>query len=152
MSVNSCTFMGNLGIDPDLRFLPDGRAVVNISIACGEKWKDADGNIQERTEWIRAVCFGKRAEVIGEHFKKGSQIYIHGKMRTRDYEKDGVKHWATEIIIDDFQFCGQKSESGSQKAEQQASAYSGQAQSQPSVQQAPSHDNFDDDYNDSIPF
>lgn len=151
MALNLCQFMGNLGQDVDLRYLPDGTAVANFSLACGERWKDkATGEIKEKTEWIRAVCFGKRAEIISEHFKKGSQIYISGKMRTRDYEKDGVKHWATEIVINEFQFCGQRSDGGSQRAEQQAGAYSSNNQSS----QHPPYrrpDNFDD-FNDDIPF
>ncbi len=156
MALNLCQFMGNLGQDPDLRFLPDGRAVANISIACGKKWKDKQtGEIKEHTEWIRAVIFGKRAEVVADHFKKGSQIYISGEQRTRSYEKDGIKHYATEIVAHEFQFCGQRVDgSGDIKANQQASAYDQQGatnnQSGASQRQSspPDYDDFDDD----IPF
>lgn len=142
MSINLCQFMGNLGADPELKTLPDGRAVVNFSLACGEKWKDkTTGEIKEKTEWIRVVMFGKRAEVVNEHFKKGSQIYVTGKMRTRDYEKDGVKHWATEIVADEFQFCGNRpaGSGGEAKAQQQAQAYEGMPE-------------YGDSFNDDIPF
>jgi single-strand DNA-binding protein len=149
MALNLMQCMGNLGQDPDIRYLPDGRAVANLSIACGERWKDKEsGEIKENTEWIRAVAFGRRAEVIGEYFKKGSQIYISGKMRTREYEKDGVKHWATEIVIDNFEFCGQRSGGNDAKAQQQAAAYGQQSAQQP----AAAHDNYDAPYDDDIMF
>ena len=135
--------MGNLGADPDKKILPDGTALVNFSIACGEKWKDrATGELKEKTEWVRAVAFGRRAEVIAEYFKKGSQIYVQGKMCTRSYEKDGVKHYATEILVSDFQFCGQRSGGGNdERAGQQAAAYGHGAMPEPSV-----------DFDDDIPF
>ncbi|MFA5920184.1 MAG: single-stranded DNA-binding protein [Methylococcaceae bacterium] len=164
MSLNLFQAMGNLGQDVDIKYLPDGRAVGNFSIACGEKWKDkTSGEIKESTEWIRCVVFGRRAEVISEHFKKGSQIYISGKMRTRMWEKDGTKHYATEIVVDNFQFCGTRNEGG-QKAAQQAEAYQNTGSNQksaPRTQQGnnngmpdysgaptPNYDDFDDD----IPF
>jgi single-strand DNA-binding protein len=152
MALNLMQCMGNLGQDPDIRYLPDSRAVVNISIACTDRYKDKQtGEVKENTEWIRAVAFGRRAEVIGEHFKKGSQIYISGKMRTREYEKDGVKHWATEIVIDNFEFCGQRSGGNDAKAQQQASAYGQQSAQRPAkpVQQT---DNFDEDGFEDCPF
>ena len=152
MALNLMQCMGNLGQDPDIRYLPDSRAVVNISIACTDRYKDKQtGEVKENTEWIRAVAFGRRAEVIGEYFKKGSQIYISGKMRTREYEKDGVKHWATEIVIDNFDFCGQRSGGNDAKAQQQASAYGQQSAQQRPAQNAP-RDNFDDDFMDDAPF
>lgn len=157
MSVNKCTFMGNLGADPDIRYMSDGRAVANLSIACGERWKDkTTDEIKEHTEWIRAVVFGKRAEVIAEHFKKGSQIYIEGKMRTRKWQdNNGKDNWTTEIVVDAFEFCGQRSGGGDAKAQQQAAAYdrgapaqSGSAHGQGNMPPPPDYDNFDDD----IPF
>lgn len=160
MSLNQCNFLGNLGQDPDLRYLPDGRAVTNLSIACSERWKDKNtGELKENTEWIRAVSFGKRAEVIAEYFKKGSQIYVSGKMRTRSYEKDGVKHYATEIVIDNFQFIGSRG-TGDAKAQQQDTAYGNGPSKPPSGQNkasAPDYSNMppppgDYDYDDSIPF
>jgi len=127
MSLNQCNFMGNLGSDVALAYLPDGRAVGNFSIACTEKWKDKDsGQIKEVTEWVRIVMFGRRAEVVAKYFKKGHQIYLSGKMRTRQWEKDGVKHYITEIIADEFQFCGNAPAGGDgNKPAQQEAAYSG---------------------------
>ena len=159
MSLNLCQFMGNLGQDVDLRFLPDGRPVGNFSIACGEKWKDKQtGEIKEQTEWIRCVCFGRRAEVIAEYCKKGSQIYVSGKMRTRMWEKDGAKHYATEIVVDNFHFCAASSGGGNnEKARQQANAYGQGAEEKPGGQKTSDngyanmqHDH--DDFNDSMPF
>ena len=149
MAINNCVFMGNLGDDPDIKHFPDGTTVANLSIACGKKWKDkVTGELKEHTEWIRAVVFGKRAEVIGEYFKKGSQIHVTGEMRTRSYEKDGVKHWATEIVVSDFQFCGQRNgNSGGEKASQQAQAYH-----QQSSGNASKPDDFGDFDDLDIPF
>ena len=155
MSINHCTFMGHLGQDPEIKYLPDGTAVANISVACSEKWKDkVSGEIKEKTEWIRAVVFGKRAEVIAEHFKKGSQIHITTKARTRDYDKDGVKVYVTEFVISEFQFCGQRTDTGGAKATQQAAAYGGQAQQAPkqAAPNYPDNNNYPDDFSDDILF
>jgi single-strand DNA-binding protein len=164
MSLNLCQFLGNLGQDPDIRFMPDGRAVVNLSIACGERWKDKNtGEIKENTEWVRAVCFGKRAEVIAEHFKKGSQIYVSGKMRTRKWQDQaGQDRYSTEIVVDDFQFIDRKpGNGGEQRAQQQATAYGqGQSGSRAPAQTkgGPDYSNMPppppnyDDFDDDIPF
>ena len=154
MSINQCIFLGNLGSDPDLKFLPDGREVVNISVACTEKWKDKnDGQIKEHTEWIRAVCFGKRAKAIADYFKKGSQIHITTKSRTRKYQKDGIDHWTTEYVISHFHFCGNKqSVNGDARAQQQAQAYqpaSGKP-AQPETPPMPAYDGGD--FDDDMPF
>ena len=157
MSINLCQFIGNLGQDPDLRYMPDGRAVVNLSIACSERWKDKQtGETKESTEWIRAVCFGKRAQVIAEHFKKGSQIYVSGKMRTRQYEQDGIKRYSTEIVVEEFQFCGNRSGNGDTKAQQQAAAYDRspvpKGVDNPSVSAYSGDAGSYDDFDDQIPF
>lgn len=126
MPLNLCQFIGNVGQPPDKKYLPDGTCVVNFSLACGERWKDkTSGDIKEKTEWVRAVCFGKRAEVIAEYVTKGQQIYISGKLRSRSYDKDGDTRYITEIVIEDFQFTGNKAGSGTgeDKAQQQAEAY-----------------------------
>jgi len=151
MSINKCVFMGNLGADPDLRYLPTGTAVVNFSIACSKRWTDkATGEIKDKTEWIRLVSFGRRAEVIAEHFKKGSLIYVEGEQCTRSYEKDGVKHWVTEIVVSEFQFCGQQGNSGNDaRASQQASAY---GKAQPNNPTMPPVPPAYEDFNDDIPF
>lgn len=156
MSINRVEVMGNLGADVDLRFLPDGRAVGNFSVACGEQWKDkTTGEKKEHTEWIRCVCFGKRAEIIAEYHKKGSQIYVSGKMRTRKWQDQaGVDRYTTEVVVDDFQFCGQRAGGGSDaKAQEQARAYQQQGGNRssnepPMPDAAPGGYDFDDD----IPF
>jgi single-strand DNA-binding protein len=139
--LNQCQFIGRLGNDPETKFLPTGGAVTNISIACGEKWKDKQtGQPQERTEWIRVVAFGKLAEIMGEYLRKGSQVYISGSMRTRSWEKDGQKHYSTEIVADKMQMLGGRPESGSASAPSAQPAQQGYSQ--------PAEKDFDQD----IPF
>jgi single-strand DNA-binding protein len=156
MSVNRVILKGNLGADPQVAYLPNGTAVANFSLALNERWKDKDGNVQERVEWQRVVAFGKRAEVIGEYVKKGNELYVEGKLRTRDYEKDGVKHYITEVVLDNFDFCGQRSggDTGNAKAQQQAAAY-GQGGSAKGGNKPPAYDAPPPDYSDfddDIPF
>jgi single-strand DNA-binding protein len=112
-SVNKVILIGNLGRDPETRYLPDGRAVTNISIATTDTWKDkASGEKKEATEWHRIAFFGRLAEIAGEYLKKGSQVYIEGKLRTRKYEKDGQDHYSTEIIADEMRMLGSRSGMG----------------------------------------
>ena len=109
--LNRCEFIGRLGQDPEIRYMPNGDAVANISIACGESWKDKNtGEKQERTEWVRVSAFKKLAEIIGEYLHKGSQVYISGKMRTRKWQdKDGNDRYTTEIIADQMQMLDSRS-------------------------------------------
>ena len=107
-SVNKVILVGHLGKDPETRFMPSGDAVANFSIATTEKWKDKDGEKQERTEWHRCSAFGKTAEVCGEYLKKGSLVFVEGKLQTRKYQKDGQDHYSTEIRIDRVQFLDSK--------------------------------------------
>lgn len=121
MSLNRAQIMGNLGADPDTKYLPSGDTVTNLSIATTDKWKDKQtGEQKERTEWHRVSFFGRKAEVIAEYFRKGDQIYIEGSLQTRKYEKDGVTHYATEIKGREFQFCGDTSGSKGSTSESQA--------------------------------
>ncbi len=109
-SVNKVILVGNLGRDPETRYLPDGKAVTNISIATTESWRDKDsGEKKEKTEWHRISFFGRLAEVAGEYLKKGSPIYVEGRLQTREWEKDGVKRYSTEIIAENLQMLGSKS-------------------------------------------
>lgn len=94
--------IGNLGKDPELKYTPSGIAVATFSIATSESWKDQDGNQQEKTEWHNIVVWRKLAEIAGEYLKKGKKIYLEGKLQTRNYEKDGVKRYITEIVADSF--------------------------------------------------
>jgi single-strand DNA-binding protein len=99
--------VGNLGRDPETRYMPDGGAIANISIATTSTWKDKSGEKQEATEWHRIAFFGKLAEIAGEYLKKGSQVYVEGKLRTRKWQdKDGVEKYTTEVIADAMQMLG----------------------------------------------
>ena len=136
--LNLCQFIGRLGQDPEIRHTAGGDPIANLSIACGRSWKDKSGQKQEQTEWIRVVAFRKLAEIIGEYLKKGSQVYINGRMQTRKYEKDGQTHYSTEILADQMQMLGSKGDAGGggyQKPQQQAPAPAGGV-----------------DFNDDVPF
>lgn len=99
--VNKVILIGNLGADPDTRYLPNGNAVSNITLATSDSWKDREtGQQQERTEWHRVVFFGKLAEIVGQYLRKGSKVYVEGRLQTREWEKDGVKRYTTEVVVD----------------------------------------------------
>jgi len=104
--LNNCNFIGRLAKNPEVRFTPGGDAICNFSIACGWKSKDKDG-----TEWIRATAFGKLASICGEYLKKGSQVFISGRMTTRKWQnKEGIDQYTTEINVDKMQMLGGKSD------------------------------------------
>ncbi|MGH8631463.1 MAG: single-stranded DNA-binding protein [Burkholderiales bacterium] len=109
-SVNKVILIGNLGRDPEVRYMPSGDAVTNISIATTETWKDKNGEKQEQTEWHRVALFGKTAEIAGEYLKKGSQVYIEGRLQTRKWtDKEGHERYTTEIRADRMQMLGSRS-------------------------------------------
>lgn len=112
-SVNKVLLIGRLGQDPTTRYMPDGSAVTNLSIATSEKWKDkATGEQVEKVEWHRVSLFGRLAEVAGEYLKKGALAYFEGKLQTRKWtDKDGVEKHTTEIVADRMQMLGSKRES-----------------------------------------
>ena len=116
-SVNSVTIVGYLGRDPDVRYMPNGDAVANCSIACNETWKDKSGQKQERVEFINLVFYRKLAEIVGEYCKKGQSIYVSGRMVTRKWQdKSGNDRYTTEIVCDELQMLGGKREgSGTQQ-------------------------------------
>lgn len=99
-SLNKVQLIGNLGKDPELKYTPSGVAVATFSIATSESWKDQEGNQQEKTEWHNIVAWRKLAEICGEYLKKGKKVYLEGKLQTRNYEKDGIKRYITEIVAD----------------------------------------------------
>jgi single-strand DNA-binding protein len=102
-SVNKVTLIGNLGKDPELRYTSSGVAVATFSMATSESWKDPDGNAQERTQWHNIVAWRKLAEIVGEYLKKGSKIYLQGRLQYRNYDdKNGVKRYVTEIVMDEL--------------------------------------------------
>jgi len=103
MAVNKFIGIGNLGRDPIMRFMPDGKAVANISICITEKYKDKQGEAKEVNEWVNIVFFGRLAEVVGQYLKKGQQVYVEGKLRTEKYQKDGQDKYITKIVGDTMQ-------------------------------------------------
>jgi single-strand DNA-binding protein len=108
-SVNKVILVGNLGRDPETRYMPDGGAITNFSIATTDQWKDKSGEKQEKTEWHRISTFQRLAEIAGEYLKKGSQVYIEGRLQTRKWtDKDGVEKYTTEIIADKMQMLGSR--------------------------------------------
>ncbi len=99
--INKVILIGNVGADPESRYLANGNQVTNITLATTDSWKDKQsGQQQDRTEWHRVVFFGKVAEIAGQYLKKGSQCYIEGRIQTREWEKDGIKRYTTEIVVD----------------------------------------------------
>ena len=108
-SVNKVIIIGNLGRDPETRYMPEGGAITNISVATTEKWKDKNGEMQEKTEWHRVAFFGKLAEIAGEYLKKGSQVYVEGRLQTRKWQdKDGQDKYMTEIVANQMQMLGSR--------------------------------------------
>jgi single-strand DNA-binding protein len=109
--VNKVILIGNLGKDPEMRYLPNGDPVVKFPLATGAKWKDKNGQFQERTDWHNIVAFRRQAEVCNEYLKKGSPVYVEGRIQTRSYDdRDGNKKWITEIIAQSIQMLGRKGE------------------------------------------
>lgn len=159
--VNKVIIIGNLGQDPEVKYMPSGGAVTNISVATSESWKDKNtGQTQERTEWHRVVFYNRLAEIAGEYLKKGSKVYLEGSLRTRKYQaQDGTDRYTTEIIGNEMQMLDSQGQGAGQGAQ---GGYAAQPQSQPHQQrqsqgQAPagqaaapagSFDQFDDD----VPF
>ena len=109
--INKVILVGNLGNDPEVRYAQSGSAITTISVATTEAWKDKNGEQQERTEWHRVKFFGRLAEIAGEYLRKGRQVYVEGSLRTDKYtDKDGVERYATDIIGNELQMLGGKSE------------------------------------------
>lgn len=112
--VNKVILVGNLGRDPEVRYSPNGQAIANVTIATSDSWKDRNtGEKQERTEWHRVVFFGRLAEIAGEYLKKGSQIYVEGRLQTRKWQdKDGNDRYTTEIVANEMQMLGSRGGAG----------------------------------------
>src|ERR1700692_474134 len=112
-SVNKVILIGNLGRDPETRYMPDGGAIPTLSVATPHVWKDKNGEKQEKTEWHRVAFFGKLAEIAGEYLKKGSQVYVEGRLQTRKWQdKEGQEKYTTEIIADRMQMLGSRAGAG----------------------------------------
>ena len=107
--INKVILVGNLGRDPETRYLPSGGAVTNVSLATSRAWKDRDsGEQKEKTEWHRVVFFNRLGEIAGEYLKRGSKVYVEGELRTREWEKEGQKHFTTEIVATEMQMLDSK--------------------------------------------
>ena len=164
-SINKVTLIGNLGKDPEVRHTQDGAPIVTLAIATSDSWKDkATGEKREKTEWHRVVMFGKLAEIAGEYLKKGSKVYIEGELRTRDWEKDGQKHYTTEVVASEMQMLDSRGEmggggssfGGSGGGQGGGSSSGGSGGSQGGGGSSPAGDDFgpppSDDFDDDIPF
>ena len=149
-SVNKVIIVGNLGADPETRYLPSGEAVTNIRVATTDKWKDkASGEMKEATEWHRISFFGRLAEIAGEYLKKGSQVYVEGRLRTRKYQdkETGKDRYSTEITADRMQMLGSRAGAGEPREDREP-ASKGDARPAPAKKPAGKFDDMEDD----IPF
>lgn len=149
--VNKVILIGNLGGDPEVRYMPSGGAVTNVTIATSEAWKDKQsGDPQERTEWHRVVFFNRLAEIAGEYLRKGSKVYVEGSLRTRKWQdQSGADRYTTEIIGNEMQMLDTRGGAAPANAASSSSAGRGQAMpSAPVLEAVPMEEAFDDD----IPF
>ena len=144
--INKVILVGNLGADPETRYMPSGSAVTNLSVATSEQWKDKQtGEQKERTEWHKVAMFNRLAEIAAEYLRKGSQVYIEGKLRTRKWQdRDGNDRWTTEIIADEMQMLGGRGGGGSAPMSSDSGPGGGSSGGSP---QGPP-----DDFEDDIPF
>ncbi|MES1926165.1 single-stranded DNA-binding protein [Salinisphaera sp. T31B1] len=172
--VNKAILIGNLGADPETRYTAGGTAVTNINVATSDTWRDkSSGEMQERTEWHRVVFFARLAEVAGEYLRKGSKVYVEGRIQTRKWQnKDGVDQYTTEIVANEMQMLDSKGGGGGsapfgggggqqQRPQSSGGGYGGAQRgggqsgpgNQPQPQRQPAGDpGFDDDLDDDIPF
>ncbi|MDX1455256.1 MAG: single-stranded DNA-binding protein [Gammaproteobacteria bacterium] len=145
--INKVILVGNLGADPETRYSANGNAVTKIRVATSDQWKDKQtGEQQERTEWHRITAFGRLAEIMGEYLKKGSQVYIEGKLQTSSYEKEGQTHYSTDIICNEMQMLGGRGGSGG------GDFGGGGARPQSSPSSKPAPASGGSDFDDDIPF
>jgi len=150
--VNKVILVGNLGQDPEVKYMQNGKAVANLSIATSESWNDQQGQKQERTEWHRLTAYDKLAEIIGEYVKKGSKIYVEGKLQTRKWQdQQGQDRYTTEVIINQMQMLDGKKDGG-QQAQQQQQRQLQQQPRQQAPQQAPVNNAPQIDFDSDIPF
>jgi single-strand DNA-binding protein len=154
--VNKAIILGSLGQDPDIRYTAGGAAVANISIATNEQWKDKEsGEMQERTEWHRVVFFGRLAEIVGEYLRKGSQVYVEGRIQTRKWQdKEGKDRYTTEIVASEMQMLGSRSggTAASFDQSQQPQQSTHHSNDVPGAAPATPGGSSNDDFDDDIPF
>ena len=159
-SVNKVILVGNLGRDPEVRYLPSGDQVANVTIATSSKYKSKTGEMVEETEWHRVTFFGKLAEIVGQYLKKGRSVYVEGRIKTRKYtDKDGVEKYATDIIANEMQMLGSREGLGEPSGDDDASG-AGPARAAAPARPAPASrpaapvkpSSGFDDMDDDIPF
>jgi len=149
MSVNKAILIGHLGKDPEVRYMPSGEAVFNVALATSETWKDKSGVKQERTEWHNIVFFKRLAEIVGEYLKKGSLIYVEGRITTEKWtDKEGRDRYTTKIVANEMKMLGSKSGGGSFEVVENQSSAPAAKPAAPTGTGKSNFDNFDDD----IPF
>lgn len=156
MSVNKVILVGRLGKDPETRYMTNGEAVTNVTLATSENWKDKSGEKQEKTEWHTLVFYRRLAEIAGEYLKKGSQVYVEGKLQTRKWQdKEGKDRYTTEIVVNEMQMLGSKSGGSSFEVVDRPSSGGGEAPASSSAaapaKSAPAKGGFDN-FDDDIPF
>lgn len=151
--INKVILVGNVGVDPDVRYLPNGNAVTTLSVATSETWKDKQtGDKQERTEWHRVVCFNRLGEIAGEYIRKGSKLYVEGSLRTRKWQDaQGQDKYTTEIVASDIQMLDSKGGSGGYDDMQPPQGQQQPARKSQPAAQASAQDAFDE-LDDDIPF
>ncbi len=157
--VNKVILIGNLGRDPEIRYTPDGVAIANVTIATTDYWNDRNtGERQERTEWHRVVFFRKLAEIVEQYLKKGSKVYVEGRLQTRSYEQEGIKRYSTEVVANEMTMLDSRGDAGGgggsfeQRQPQSSTGGDGggqQAKAAAAQTESSGFDNFDDD---DIPF
>ena len=142
--------VGNLGNDPEVRYMPNGNAVANVSLATSETWKDkSTGEQQEKTEWHRVVFFNRLAEIVEQYAKKGTKLYVEGRLQTRSWEQDGVKRYSTEVVANEMQMLDSR---GGVSQDFGGSQMAAAPAAQPSQQQAAAPPQNFDNFDDDIPF
>lgn len=160
--INKVILVGNVGLDPEVRYMPNGNAVTTLSVATSETWKDKQtGDKQERTEWHRVVCFNRLGEIAGEYVRKGSKLYVEGSLRTRKWQdQQGQDRYTTEIVASDLQMLDSKSGGSSnyddmppaQQYQQQQPAAARKQPQAPAQQSAQTAQDAFDELDDDIPF
>ncbi|MGV6809676.1 MAG: single-stranded DNA-binding protein [bacterium] len=157
--INKVILVGNLGRDPEVKYMPSGGAITNVTVATSDNWKDKSGQMQERTEWHRVVFFNRLAEIAGEYLRKGSKVYVEGSLRTRKWQgQDGQDRYTTEIVGAEMQMLDNRQGGSANMDQQHSYGGGGGHQSAPQHQQAnhatkpaaPKHNA--DDFDDDIPF
>jgi len=152
--INKVILIGNLGRDPEVRYSPNGQAIANVTLATSESWKDKNtGDKQEKTEWHRVVFFGRLAEIAGEYLKKGSQVYVEGRLQTRKWQdKDGNDKYTTEIVANEMQMLGSRGGAGQPSSDYNQDTSRGESGASQGKSSGKKPATAGTDFDDDIPF